>query len=63
MIKLYCCHNLLELQGTIWFDSASQRVKQNLVVELYWASKWHTNSEDRNNDNNSIIVILLLYLW
>ena len=37
MMKLHCCHNLLQLQGTICFDSASQRLRPT-VPTLFWLS-------------------------
>ena len=51
MIKLYCCHNLLQLQGTICFDSASQRVQPTVptffLAELYWPVKQHAINKKR----------------
>ena len=35
MMKLHCCHNLSRLQGTICFDSASQRLRST-VPTLFW---------------------------
>ena len=37
MIKLNCCHNLLQLQGTICFDSASQKVKPTVPTFFFFA--------------------------
>ena len=50
-MKLHCCHNLLQLKGTICFDSASQRLQPTVatffLAELNWPVKQHTNNEDR----------------
>ena len=64
MIKLYCCHNLLQLQGANSFDSASQRVR--LTVPIFcWSYIEHPKNTQIGrigNNNDSIIIIIIIIM-
>ena len=60
MMKLHCCQNLLQLQGTVCFDSASQRLEPT-VPTFFWLSYTDQSnntqimSTESNNDSVTII--------
>ena len=60
LLFLIFCHNLLQLQGTICFDSASQRLRPT-VPTFFWLS--HTDQSNNTqilrteNNNDSVTVI------
>ena len=73
MMKLHCCHNLLQLQGTICFDSASQRLRPT-VPTFFWLSYTDQSNNTQimrtennndsvtiiNNNNNNIAIIFMI---
>ena len=60
MMKLHCCHNLLQLQGTICFDSASQRLRPT-VPTFFWLSYTDQSNNTQimrtENNNDSVTII------
>ena len=75
MMKLHCCHNLLQLQGTICFDSASQRLRPT-VPTFFWLSYTDQSNNTQimrtennndsvtiiNSDNNNITIIFMIII-
>ena len=62
MIKLNCCHNLLQLQGTICFDSASQKVQPTVPTFFFFfllsfTDQSNTEIMRTGNNNDSITII------
>ena len=60
MMKLRCYHNLLQLQGTICFDSASQRLPPT-VATFFWLSYTDQSNNTQimrtENNNDSVTII------
>ena len=60
MMKLRCYHNLLQLQGTICFDSASQRLPPT-VPTFFWLSDTDQSNNTQimrtENNNDSVTII------
>ena len=60
MMKLHCCHNLLQLQRRICFDNASQRL-QPTVPTFFWLSYTDQSSNTQimrtENNNDSVTII------
>ena len=60
MMKLRCCHDLLQLQGTICFDSASQRLRPT-VPTFFWLSYTDQSNNTQimrtENNNDSVTII------
>ena len=60
MMKLHCCHNLLRLQGTICFDSASQRLWPTAAT-FFWLSYTDQSNNTQimrtENNNDSVTMI------
>ena len=50
MMKLLCCHNLLQLQGTICFDSASQKLLPT-VPTFFWLSYTDQSNNTQINED------------
>ena len=64
MIKLYCCHNLLQLQGTICFGtvvSTRDQSTANCTNLFFWLSYTDQSNNTQiirtGNNNNSITII------
>ena len=63
MIKLYCCHNLFQLQGTICFDSASHRVQPTVPTFFCLSYSEQSNNTQimrTGNNNDSITRIFII---
>ena len=62
MMKLRCYQNLLQLQGTICFDSASQRLPPT-VPTFFWLIMSYTDQSNNTqimrteNNNDSVTII------
>ena len=62
MIKSNCCHNLLQLQGTICFDSTSKKVRPTVPAFFFFLLSFTDQSNNTEimrtgNNNDSITMI------